>query len=109
MSEAKEKDRILAQIKGFKKSHEIVGLSKHLYGLEHDGHVSVWRDEQGGLISVRITQSGRDFLDCGGYSKVARKPKDLTARLRVIRKDLWGLILAILAAVAATYLSKILV
>lgn len=108
MSEAKEKDRILEEIKAFKKPNEIAGLSKHLNDLERNGHVSVWRDEQGGLISVRITQSGKDFLDGGKCRKTTQKPKRLTARLRLFRRDLWGLILAIFAAVIATYLSKIL-
>lgn len=80
MSEAKEKDRILTQIKAFTKPSEISGLSKHLNNLERDGHVSAWRDEQGGLINVRITQSGRDFLDGGGY--IALSKTERNAKLR---------------------------
>lgn len=80
MSEAKEKDRILAEVKAFKKPCEIAGLSKCLFDLERDGHVTVWRDEQGGLISLRITQSGKDFLDGGGYTALAEKEHN--ARIR---------------------------
>ena len=54
MSEAKEKDRILAQIKAFKQPHEIAGLSKFLYEFEPEGHVKVWRDEEGVLRRVRL-------------------------------------------------------
>lgn len=76
MSEAKEKDRILAQIKAFKPHNEIEGLNKHI-----------------------------DELVNGGYAAVRRKSK-FPAWHKALRKDLWGLILAILAAVIATYLSK---
>lgn len=80
MSEAKEKDRILAEVKAFKKPCEIADLSKYFFDLERDGHVTVWRDEQGGLISLRITQSGKDLLDCGGYAALAKKERN--ARIR---------------------------
>lgn len=82
MSEAKEKDRILAQIKAFKKPYEIAGLSKYLYDLERDGHASVWRDEQGDLISIRITKSGMDFLDSGGYAALSKTERN--AKLRKV-------------------------
>lgn len=80
MSEAKEKDRILAQIKAFKTPNEIAGLSKHLYDLERDGHVTVWRDEQGDMISLRITQSGKDFLDGGGYAALSKMERSTMIR-----------------------------
>ena len=72
MSEAKEQDRILAQIKAFKQPNEIAGLSKSLCDLERDGYVKAWRDEQGKLISVRLTKCGKDFLEIGGYSAKRR-------------------------------------
>lgn len=106
MTEAKEKDRILAQIKAFKPHGEIVGLNKHIDELVKDGYVSGGFATDGSVIVIRITPQGKRFLENGGYSAMGRKLKAPSARLRVIRKDLWGLILAILAAVIATYLSK---
>lgn len=106
MSEAKEKDRILAQIKAHKHHSEIVGLNKHIDEFVKDGYVSGSFATDGSIIVVRITPKGKRFLENGGYSAMGRKLKAPSARLRVIRKDLWGLILAILAAVIATYLSK---
>ena len=105
MNEAKEKDRILAQIKAFKPYNEIEGLSKHIYELERDGYVSVVHDEQGGLITVRLTQRGKSFLDNGGYSKriYSIKPK-VKKSILWLRKEIWGLIMAILAAVIAALL-----
>lgn len=108
MTEAKEKDRILTQIKAFTKPNEIAGLSKHLNDLERDGHVSVWRDEQGGLISLRITQSGMDFLNSGGYGSPRKGSKSSTIRLKLFRKELWGLILTVIGGLIIAYLNKIL-
>lgn len=79
MSEAKEKDRILAQIKAFKKPYEIAGLSKYLYDLERDGYVKVWRDEQSRPIDVKLTGNGKDFLDSGGYSALRNQKIKATA------------------------------
>lgn len=62
MSEAKEKDRILAQIKAFKKPYEITGLSKYLYDLERDGYVKVSRDAEKNPFLLRLTDSGKTFL-----------------------------------------------
>lgn len=105
MSEAKEKDRILAQIKAFKPHNEIEGLNKHLYDLERDEYVSAVRDEQGDLIVVRLTPLGKNFLDNGGYSKRIHsiKPK-VKKSILWLRKEIWGLIMAILAAVIAALL-----
>lgn len=105
MSEAKEKDRILAQIKAFKPHNEIEGLNKHIDELVKDGYVSGSFATDGSIIVVRITPKGKRFLDNGGYAAARRKSK-FPAWHKALRKDLWGLILAILAAVIATYLSK---
>lgn len=88
MSEAKEKDLILAQIKAFKKPNEIAGLSKYLYDLEHDGYIRVWRNEQSRPITARITEQGATFLENGGYAAMRRKSKSPAARLRPMRKEL---------------------
>lgn len=107
MSEVKEKDRILAQIKAFKKPNEIAGLSKHLNDLERDGHVSVWRDEQGGLICVRITQSGKDFLDSGGYevlSKIKRNAKLRKVLLSPVGRIVEAVIIASIMIIAGWWL-----
>lgn len=79
MSEAKEKDRILAQIKAFKPHNEIEGLSKHLYDLERDGHISVWYDTEKNPITIRLTNKGKAFLDSGGYTTARRKSKSPAA------------------------------
>lgn len=103
MSEAKEKDRILAQIKAFKQPHEIARLSKSLYGLERDGYVKVWRDEQGGLISVRLTQSGKDFIEAGGY---AAKKRLLHPKVKSVGKGVWAFALTVISGLIIAYLSK---
>ena len=89
MSEAKEKDRILEQIKAFKPHNEIEGLNKHIYDLERDGYVTVWRDEQGKPISVRITQRGRNFLDSGGYSKIEKTERRYYSRKLIFKVLSW--------------------
>lgn len=106
MSEAKEKDRILEQIKAFKPHNEIEGLNKHIDELVKDGYVSGSFATDGSIIVVRITPKGKRFLDNGGYAAVRRKSKFPATWHKALWKDLWGLILAILAAVIATYLSK---
>lgn len=103
MSEAKEKDRILAQIKAFKPHNEIEGLSEHIYELERDGYVSVVHDEQGGLIIVRLTQRGKSFLDNGGYSaKMRLRPPNAKS----VGKGLWAFILTVISGLIIAYLSK---
>lgn len=79
MSEAKEKDRILAQIKTFKPHNEIEGLNKHIDELVKDGYVKVWRDEQSRPIDVKLTGDGKDFLDSGGYSALIKQKVKATA------------------------------
>lgn len=80
MSEAKEKDRILAQIKAFTPIAGIDGLNKHLPDLERDGMVNVWSDEKGNPISVRLTQKGQMFSEGGGYCANARADKARRAK-----------------------------
>lgn len=78
MSEAKEKDRILAQIKAFKPHGEIVGMEKHIDELVEDGYVSGSFATDGSIITIRITPQGERFLENGGYTaldKAARKSK----------------------------------
>lgn len=108
MSEAKEKDRILAEIKAFKPHNEIEGLSKHLYDLERDGYVKVWRNEQNHLITVRLTPQGNAVLESGGYSAVRRKSKSPATLHKILRKELWVLVWAVIAGLIVAYLSKIL-
>ena len=65
MNNNKEKDRILAEIKAFKKPCKIADLSKYLFDLERDGYVKVWRNEQSHPITVRLTPQGNAFLESG--------------------------------------------
>lgn len=82
MSEAKEKNRILEQIKVFKCPHEIAGLSKHLYDLERDGYVNVSRDSEKNPILLRLTGSGKAFIESGGYVRLSKtRTKRSTKRL----------------------------
>lgn len=106
MSEAKEKDRILAQIKAFKPHNEIEGLSKHLYDLEQDGYISVWYDTEKKPITIRLTNKGKAFLESGGYMAVKRKSKSPAAWHRTLRKELWILVWAVTAGLIIAYLSK---
>lgn len=106
MSEAKEKDRILAQIKARKHHGEIVGLDKHIDELVEDGYVNVWRDEQGGFLSARITPKGKRFLENGGYTAMSRKSKSPAIWHKSLRKELWVLVWAVIAGLIIAYLSK---
>lgn len=87
MNEAKEKDRILAEIKAFKKLYEIAGLSKYLYDLERDGYVKVSRDTEKNPFLLRLTDSGKTFLESGGYTRLSKVQTKHSAKrlfLRVI-------------------------
>jgi|GEM_PF-4760867 hypothetical protein len=78
MSEAKEKDRLLAEIKALKHHSEIVGLSKHIDEFVKEGYVSGSFTTNGSIITIRITPQGERFLESGGYTaidKAARKSK----------------------------------
>ena len=75
MNKAKIKDRILADIKGFKPLNEIEGLDKHLLELEREGYVKTRYNEQHKPIFLRITPQGEDFLKQGGYVAMEMKNK----------------------------------
>lgn len=95
MSEAKEKDRILAQIKAFKGPYEIDGLSKHLYSLERDGYVKVSRDTEKNPTLLRLTNTGKAFLESGGYTRLSKAQTKHSAKrllLRIIENVLVALI-----------------
>ncbi len=94
MSEAKEKDRILAEIKAFKQPNEIAGLSKFLYDLEGDGFIKVWRDEQNHPITLRLTEQGGRFLDSGGYSA---KRRVLHPKIKSAGKGIWAFTLTVIS------------
>ena len=68
MSEAKEKDQILAQIKALKHHGEIVGLERHLVSLKADNLLDVWYNEQRQPISIRLSDKGESFIKDGGYA-----------------------------------------
>ncbi len=106
MSEAKEKDRILAQIKAFKPHNEIEGLSKHLYDLEQNGYISVWYDTEKKPITIRLTNKGKAFLDSGGYTarhKAERKSK-LSAKAWAAITFVLGIVLTELVHILAEWL-----
>ena len=105
MSEAKEKDRILAQIKAFKPHNEIVGLNKHIDELVKDGYVKVWRNEQSHPITVRLTPQGDAFLESGGYSA---KKRLIHPKVKSVDKGVWAFILTIISGLIIAFLSKIL-
>lgn len=106
MSEAKEKDRILAQIKAFKPHGEIVGLNKHIDELVEDGYVSGSFATDGSIIVVRITPKGKRFLENGGYTAMSRKSKSPATWHKSLRKELWVLVWAVIAGLIIAYLSK---
>lgn len=83
MSVAKEKDRILAQIKAYKHHSEIVGLNKHIDEFVKDGYASGSFATDGSVITIRITPQGERFLENGGYTaldKADRNPSYLQKR-----------------------------
>lgn len=106
MTEAKEKDRILAQIKARKPHGEIAMLNRHLDELVKDGYVSGSFATDGSIIVVRITPKGKRFLDNGGYAAMRRKSKFPATWHKVLRKELWVLIWAVIAGLIIAYLSK---
>lgn len=85
MTVAKEKDRILAQIKAFMKPYEVAGLSKYLYDLERDGHVKVSRDTEKNPFLLRLTDSGKTFLEGGGYTRLSRMQTKRSAKKLLLR------------------------
>ncbi|MDE6453371.1 MAG: hypothetical protein K2L27_04115 [Muribaculaceae bacterium] len=96
MSEAKEKDRILAQIQAFKPINEIEGLTKHLFDLEQAGFITVKYDAEKTPIFIRITTNGKAFLESGGYTRLSRAQT---------RRNAKGLVLRIVENVAVALIS----
>ena len=106
MSEAKEKDRILTQIKAFKSLDEIEGLSKHLYDLEQMGFITVKYDTTKNPIFIRITTNGKAFLESGGYTarhKSERKSK-ISAKVWASITFVLGIVLTELVHILAEWL-----
>lgn len=64
---ARDKDRILAELKAYKPHNEIEGLKDLLPDLEAEGCVKIWRNEQHSPIMVRLTGKGVMFVENGGY------------------------------------------
>lgn len=75
MNAAKDKDRILAEIKAYTPHEQIAGLDKYLPELERDGLVNVRYNEQHSPIFIRITPKGEDFLRRGGFVSMVAKNK----------------------------------
>ena len=89
MSQPKDKDRILAQIKAFTPIAEIEGLSKHLHDLENDGYVKVERSSRLEPYLIRLTASGKSFLESGGYMARDKRNRTRNAKktlLRIVEK-----------------------
>lgn len=77
---ARDKDRILAEIKAYKPHNEIEGLAEVLPELESDGLVDVWRDEQRKPIMVRLSDKGQLFVSKGGGT--AQRKQKVKAKMR---------------------------
>lgn len=107
MSEAKDKDRILAQLQAHTSHTEIARLDKYADELIADGYASASRDERGRFITVSITLQGKRFLDNGGYA-AARKHKVRAIALKAVKWFLAALILAAIGAIANTMLPPLL-
>ncbi len=73
MNTAREKDRILAEIKACKPHGEIEGLYNMLYSLERDGMVDVLYDSERKPIRIRLTRNGEELIAKGGYAKMRTK------------------------------------
>lgn len=73
MSEAKEKDYVLAQLAEHLPPHEVVGMTKYADALAADGNISILSSENGFIIRALLTDKGARFLENGGYSKSYRK------------------------------------
>lgn len=85
MTEAKEKDRILAQIKARTPHGEIAGLNKHLDELAKDGYVSGSFATDGSIITIRITPQGERFLDNDGYTRLSKTQAKRSAKRLFMR------------------------
>lgn len=67
MTEAKEKDYVLAQLADNLPPHEVVGMTKYADALEADGNINILSSENGFIIRALITDKGVRFLESGGY------------------------------------------
>lgn len=108
MTSAKDKDRILAQIKARKHHSEIVGLNKHLDEFVKGGYVSGSFATDGSIITIRITPQGERFLENGGYTarnKADRKSR-LSAKAWAVIGAVGGSVLTELVHRLAEWLSK---
>lgn len=108
MTEAKEKDRVMAQIKARKRHSEIVGLNKHIDELAKGGYVSGSFATDGSIITIRITPQGERFLESGGYTachKTDRKSK-LSAKAWAAIGAVGGSVLTELVHKIAGWLTK---
>lgn len=93
---ARDKDRILAEIKAYKPHYEIEGLAEVLPELEAEGYVDVWWDEQHKPIRVKLSHKGKYFIENGGYAK--RNKKQFTASTkRLISRIAEGVAIALLS------------
>lgn len=95
---AKDKDRVLREIKAFKKPNEIANLPECLYDLENDGLVKVAYASDKSIITIRLSPRGQQFLDSGGYSRTKR-----TQVKSNVTKALWRIAEAVLIAIASGY------
>lgn len=73
MSEAKEKDYVLAQLANNLSPHEVSGMSKYADTLENDGNIKIVASENGFIIRALLTDKGARFLENGGYKRLYRK------------------------------------
>lgn len=105
MKEAKEKDRILAQINSFTPHSEIVGLEKHISSLKADNLLDVWYNEQQQPISIRLSDKGKDFIKNGGYTAQRNRMIKAVA-WKGVRWLLAALILAAIGAIVNTMLPR---
>lgn len=85
MSEAKEKDRILAQIKARKHHSEIVGLNKHIDEFVKEDYVSGSFATDGSIIIIRLTPQGERFLENGGYTRLSKTQAKRSAKRLFLR------------------------
>lgn len=102
------KDKILRDIKEFKKPHDIKNLSKHLYELEKDGFVKIIYTTDGDIVTLRLTREGERFLDGGGYTaryKSERNSK-ISAKAWAAITFVLGIVLTELVHILAEWLKQ---
>lgn len=73
MTEAKEKDYVLAQLAQHLPPHEVVGMAKYADALESDGNINILSSENRFIIRALLTDKGARFLESGGYSKAYKE------------------------------------